>query len=124
MSIFQMLALLIIGIIILCVGIKKKNKWLMIVSAMPLLAVLWQIILLVGMAIHWTVLALSKKNDWKGAPVVRDGHIEEKTFTSYNSAVYAGRHGDLNGEKPLSDLVILAVSLRHKAPRATKLRLL
>ena len=52
MTIFQMAALLIIGIIILCVGIEKKKKWIMIISAMPLLVVLWQIVLLVGMAFH------------------------------------------------------------------------
>ena len=52
MTIFQIAALLIIGIIILCVGIKKKKKWIMIISAIPLLVVLWQIILLVGMSFH------------------------------------------------------------------------
>ena len=50
MTVFQIAALLIIGIIILCIGIKKKKKWIMIISSVPLLVVLWHFILLAGMA--------------------------------------------------------------------------
>ncbi|MCL2049645.1 MAG: hypothetical protein FWG87_13080 [Defluviitaleaceae bacterium] len=50
MSIFQTGALLIVGLIVLGVGIKRKKKWVMVISAIPLLVVLWQILLLVGMA--------------------------------------------------------------------------
>ena len=52
MSIFQIAALLIVGVAVLGVGIKKKKKWVMIISAIPLLVVLWQIILLAGMAFN------------------------------------------------------------------------
>ena len=50
MTIFQIAALLIVGVVVLGVGIKKKKKWVMIISAIPLLVVLWQIILLVLLA--------------------------------------------------------------------------
>ena len=52
MTIFQMLAVLMIGIALLAFGIAKKKKWVMIVSAIPLLIVISQIILLVMMALH------------------------------------------------------------------------
>ena len=52
MSIFQIAALLIVGVVVLGVGIKKKKKWFMIISAIPLLVVLSQIILLAGMAFN------------------------------------------------------------------------
>ena len=52
MGIFQMAAFLIVGVVVLGAGIKKKKNWVMIISAIPLLVVLWQIILLAGMALH------------------------------------------------------------------------
>ena len=51
MSIFHITALLIVGIVVLGIGIKKKQKWVMIISAAPLLVVLWQIILFACMAL-------------------------------------------------------------------------
>ena len=52
MTIFQMLAVLIIGIPLLVFGVAKKKKWAVIVSAILLLAALSQIIMLVIMALH------------------------------------------------------------------------
>ena len=52
MTIFQISAVLTVGITALVFGIEKKKKWVMIVSAIPLLIVLSQIIILVMMALH------------------------------------------------------------------------
>ena len=52
MTIFQILAVLIIGAAALVFGIVKKNKWIIIASAIPLLLALSQIIILVMMAQH------------------------------------------------------------------------
>ena len=52
MTIFQMLAALIIGAVLLAVGISKRNKWIMLASAIPLLIVAVQIVMLAMMAVH------------------------------------------------------------------------
>lgn len=52
MTIFQILGALLIGVILLAIGIKKKKKRLMIVSAIPLLISLSQIVILFLMAAH------------------------------------------------------------------------
>ncbi|MCL2003845.1 MAG: hypothetical protein FWG72_07580 [Oscillospiraceae bacterium] len=52
MTIFQIAGLLVIGVIVLAIGIKKKKKWVIAISAISLLIVLWQVILLVAMASH------------------------------------------------------------------------
>jgi len=52
MSILQIFAALIIGVVILVLGIAKKNKWILLVSAIPLLVALSQIIILIFMAQH------------------------------------------------------------------------
>ena len=49
MSIMGIAALFITGIIILFIGINKKKKWLIIISTIPLLVVLWQILLLLAL---------------------------------------------------------------------------
>jgi len=52
MSILQIMGLLIIGIIVLVIGIARKKKWLIIISAVPLIVFLWQIIVLIGISLH------------------------------------------------------------------------
>jgi hypothetical protein len=52
MSVIQILIVLIIAIILLAIGIVKKNKWVKIISIIPFLIVLWQIILLLGFLFH------------------------------------------------------------------------
>ena len=52
MSILQIAGLFIIGVIVLVAGIKKKKKWVLLISAIPLLIVLWQIILLFSFVLH------------------------------------------------------------------------
>ena len=52
MTIFQMSAVLIAGLSLLLFGIDKKKKWAVFVSAILLLAVLSQIIILAGMVLH------------------------------------------------------------------------
>ena len=52
MIILQLIGLLIVGTIILVIGIYKKNKWIIIISLIPLIISLWQVILLIGMGLH------------------------------------------------------------------------
>jgi len=52
MSILQILAAFILGVVILAFGVVKRKKWVMLVSAIPLLIVAYQIVMLVLMAQH------------------------------------------------------------------------
>lgn len=52
MSILQIMAALLIGVSLLTFGITRNKKWAIIVSVIPLLAVLSQVILLLLMAFH------------------------------------------------------------------------
>lgn len=48
MTFLAMLGVLLAGIILLVIGLFKKSKWLIIVSIIPLVVVLWQIIRLLA----------------------------------------------------------------------------
>ena len=52
MTILQILSVLIFAIILLAIGIVKKNKWFKFISIIPFLIVLWQMILILGFLFH------------------------------------------------------------------------
>ena len=52
MTILGILLTLIIGILMFIIGIKTKKKWLMVISIIPLIIVLSQIVMLILMAFN------------------------------------------------------------------------
>jgi len=51
MTIFQTSIVFIVGVVLLGLGFYFKKKWLKLLSIIPFLIVLWQIILLIGMGL-------------------------------------------------------------------------